>query len=149
MTMRIKCQVLQFFAINGPCTVEKACLELPHLTQKKISSAVRNLIDQDRMFKDGETATGNKFKPTVFKYSVRDDWEPPAKPKRTDSSNSLNHNKALQRSHDTNNFSTVLVRFREQKTSLIRRLVSNHNGTERDLLIGILADYGHKYEAKP
>ena len=143
MTMRIQCQVLQQLAILGPCTVSTLLPHLPDLTQPQVSKAINNLVFQARVFKAGETEEAGKNGKPAHIFDVNDDWEP----------NGKKPEKKRGRPRLTEVGRTELVRiyipWKPKKIDLLKRILKQTGyDQDRDLLIGILSDYGEKYDGQ-
>ena len=143
MTLRIRCEVLKALSTIGPTdslTIQK---NLPHLQSEQVQKAIYRLLDQDRIEKVGKVKRDGKNGRPLFVYQARDDWEPSLKKKNTVKKGRKNYEESL-RSNASVNAMPTFVAFRDRKIRLLQKLVKRSGGTDKDLLIGILADYGAK-----
>lgn len=141
MSMRMRCKILQYFAIHGSCTIAEVAKALPEYSQPQISKAVRNMIDQDRMFKTWAVPGPNNPSKDVYTYAARDEWEPPKDSRPPDKKA---YGKQLRVSASNNSTVIPVARWREQKIKLLKELLPQLSGNKRDLMYGILADYGYR-----
>ncbi|HKI74987.1 MAG TPA: hypothetical protein VJ998_10100 [Pseudomonadales bacterium] len=138
---------MKAIAIQERATSDSVHKALPHLKPQQIQKAIYQLLSQDRILKDGQSQrTGKKGRPMFF-YVANEDWEPANR--RSDKQSAAksgrkNHHEALR--SDGGTTMLPIARFRDRKIRLLTRLVQSVQGTDRDLLIGILADYGYRYE---
>lgn len=143
--MRIKCQVLQVIAAKGPCSSLDVQQELPHLENEQVQKAIYNMLQQDRIFKaDQVERIGSNGRP-MFLYEVRENWEPQ---KTTGmKSGRTNYAEKLRSGHAHVGLADIAIKFRDKKIRLLQSLIKYTGDMERDLLIGILNDYGYKHHA--
>ncbi len=146
MTLRIRCQVLRAVAIRDGATSQGIADMLPELSAQQVQKAIYQLLSQDRIFKTGkQEREGSNGRP-LFVYEANEDWEPAAvKAKTKKKSGRKTHSDELR----TNSAGGLgVIRFRDRKVRLLIKLLSKVSGTDKDLLIGLLADLGHKHDGK-
>lgn len=146
MTLRIRCQVLRLIAINDGATSETVAAMLPDLEPKQVQKAIYQLLTQDRIFKTGQEERKGSVGRARFIYVANEDWEPAnAKAKVIKKAAKIgrkSHSEELQT--NGGGFSGV-IRFRDRKVRLLLGVTDRVSGAQKDLIIGMLADYGHKY----
>lgn len=144
MTLRVRCEVLKTIAMLDNPTSEDVGNVLPDLKPKQIQKAIYQLLTQDRIFKTGQQErTGSKGR-ARFTYEARDDWEPKAKETKSTETKAGRKNHSESMRTDGGN-ALGIVRFRDRKIRLLCRLADRASGSDKDLIIGILSDLGHKY----
>lgn len=145
MSLRKRCLVLrQIEHLKGLATVELIHKALPDLERVSIQQALYNLCAQDRILKRTTKAIGETGRPQ-FCYKVNPDWESSKTDLRKGpipKTGRKNFKEAMQ----TNTRRALgSVPFRDRKIKLLLKLMPHALDTDRDLLIGLLADLGYKY----
>lgn len=144
MTFRVRCEVLKVIAICDGATSKTVCDMLPDLEAKQVQKAIYQLLTQDRIFKTGKQQRHGSNGRPLFEYQANEDWEPATKAKKV--KREKTGRKTYSEELRTNGGGiTSIIRFRDRKVRLLGALASKASGTNKDLLIGILADFGHKY----
>jgi len=125
---------------------------LPDLNVKQIQKATYSLLQQDRIRKQGKVPRiGNIGRPT-FLYVCREDYEPISEEQKTEKvtpkrklkiNKRPDHREYLRSPSGTEKFLGT-IKFRDRKVRLIQELIPKHSDTAKDLLIGMLSDYGGK-----
>lgn len=141
MTLRIRCDVLKALAIHGPTTSLELAKYLPKLEAAQIRKAIYRLLDQDRIQKVGKAErSGSNGRPQFFcEVRDKDEWMP-TRAKKTGPKKGRQNYRESPKAPSAG--TPAVVRFRDRKIRLLQRLMDHTSGAERDLLIGILADYG-------
>lgn len=156
-TLRVRCEVLRLLAIHGPCTSGEIVLaSCGQLTAPQVQKALYRLLDQDRIRKTGEQRPrqGSDGRP-MYLYEAREDWEPGQdssrerrRPKRgrKDYRASLAASSPGSLPDDDRPAQPFagLIKFRDRKVRLLQQYLARSSDTERDLLLGMLADYGYR-----
>ena len=140
--MRQSCQILrQIESLKGRATTKLLAELLPEIDMTSISSAIGNMLKQDRVQKNGRVESSR-----AFFYQVNSDWEPglARKPRKKGGYVPTPPSPATVRQGSASNM--IVIRYREAKVKMLCRLLSAGvlNGNERDLMIGLLADLGHR-----
>lgn len=141
-TLRIRCEVLKALATHGPCTSKDIQGHTKGLTAQQIQKALYRLLDQDRIFKVGQADRQGKEGRPLFLYDVRDEWEPKQSKRTGKKKGRQNYQQSLRHSNPS---VFVVVKYRDRKIRLLQGLLDRVGGTDRDLIYGILADYGYQY----
>jgi len=143
MSLRIRCEVLKAIAILDNATSESVSKMLPDLEPKQIQKAIYQLLTQDRIFKTGKEKRTGSVGRARFIYVANENWEPAKKKNSTQKAGRKSHTESLRTDGDG---AMQIIRFRDRKIRLLIDLIDKVGGSQRDLLIGILADFGHKYK---
>lgn len=147
-TLRKRCQILrQIEALAGYATVPRLTELLPEIGGGKvISSAIARLLDQDRIRVVGKEPNPNpRGRRMVSRYDVNPEWDPNHETPRAKRARlrrrpkAKSHGKAKRELSDA---ALGVVRFRQQKIGLLRRLRERAHGNDYDLLTGLLRDLG-------
>ena len=126
---------------------------LPELTPRQIRQAIDNLVRNGRIeingkvMVDSNVGYGKTAKVRIQQYKACPNWEPaqarfqrkpdgaakapssPSKPRSTEAMPTQEH---------------AFVNLRQRKIECLLRLLGECYGLDYDLVVGILADYGHK-----
>lgn len=140
--MRQSCQILrQIESLKGRATTSLLAELLPEIDMMTISATIGNMRKQDRVIKNGQVP-GSR----AYYYRVNDDWEPGLARKPSNKSGYVPKPPSQSQVRQGSASNMVVIRFREQKIKMLRRLQSAGvlNGNEPDLIIGLLADLGHR-----
>ena len=140
--MRQSCQILrQIEHLKGTATTALLCELLPEIEPTTVQATISNMITQDRVQKAGKVpGTRGYF------YRVNDEWEPGLarkKRKKAPGAGRPPPTGSEQRQGSPGNMK--VIRYREQKIKLLLRLMKHTSNNDRDLVIGLLADLGHRY----
>lgn len=146
MTLRIRCEVLKAIAICDGATSKVISEMLPELEPKQIQKAIYQLLTQDRIFKTGKQDREGSTGRPMFVYIANENWEPAQKTKApVKKTGRKTHSESLR----TDGPKIIpVIRFRDRKIRLLIGLMDKVHGNDKDLLIGILADLGHKFKLK-
>lgn len=141
--MRQSCQILrQIEALKGKATTALLCELLPEIDKNTIGSTIGNMVRQDRVHKAGRVE-GTRG----YYYRVNDGWEPGLARKRRMPAGAGRPPPSPSEQRQLSPGNMKVIRYREQKIKLLMRVQRGFGeqltSTERDLLIGLLADLGH------
>lgn len=115
---------------------------LPQFEAKQIQKAIYQLMSQDRIFRIGKSQRLGSHGRPLFIYGANPDWEPANKePDTRDKVGRKTYPESLQTDGGR---SMQIIRFRDRKIRLLTRLLDKVSGSDKDLLIGILNDFGHR-----
>ena len=141
MTFRIRCEVLRCIALSDDATSESVAKMLPELKSSQIQKAIYQLLTQDRIFKVRQLKRQGSKGRALFVYEANEEWEP-----TRDLKQKRDYQKSYSSEIRTNGIGfTGVIRFRDRKIRMLLRIMDKVGGANKDLLIGILSDYGHKY----
>ena len=143
MTLRIRCEVLRTLANIGPTDSKAVLKNLPDLKPEQVQKAIYRLLTQDRIEKIGVNEREGKTGRPLFVYKVRDEWEPANKTKEKKGRKTYKEELRSSRKSESDSMPTV-INYRDRKIRLLQKLLNIVSGTEKDLIYGILADYGYK-----
>ena len=154
--LRLKCQVLrQVEHYQGMATKHTLEDALPELTKQQVTAQIQILLQEGRIYPEGKRkGRASESCPEgrmLACYKATPDWEKgqgPApkqgKGKRVDVIKRQAKRKPRRRDALIVTAMPGVLN-RDKKIALLKRLASRCVGTDRDVMIGILADYGHKY----
>lgn len=118
------------------------CELLPEIDKNTIGSTIGNMVRQDRVHKAGRVE-GTRG----YYYRVNDGWEPGLARKRRMPAGAGRPPPSPSEQRQLSPGNMKVIRYREQKIKLLMRVQRGFGeqltSTERDLLIGLLADLGH------
>lgn len=153
-TLRKRCLIMRIIEREkGLANVDSIDCALPEMGRQNILKAINQMLCQDRLFKNGKrvsTVSGR----LMTCYRVNPDWEPgaprnetPAQERRRLNAGSKKPFKGEKGQLATNTRQSLgVVMYRERKVQLLLRLLENLRDTDRDLMLGLLADLGHRAE---
>ncbi|MGI9202678.1 MAG: hypothetical protein ACR2Q3_01640 [Woeseiaceae bacterium] len=152
--LRISCQVLrQVEHLRGLATINNLDPLLPELERPQILRALESLVAQDRVMKNKQSTEpvagpgGGTRAVKMWSYRVNQDWEPGKSPKTSDPRPPKSRSKRRS-AKPLPTQAHAVVNLRARKVDCLLRVLDETHGTDRDLMIGILADYGHKVSTR-
>lgn len=140
--IRNRCIVLQAIAIHGPCTVKDLEAACPDLSPQQIQRAAYNLRESDDIIRVGQAPRHDGSGRPMLVLEVN-----PATPdgsKTPEKSGRKSWRETLRSSQGGFN-QPGMLRFRDRKIRLLQGLARVSGGTDKDLLIGMIKDYGGEY----
>ena len=144
MGIRIVCQVLQCIAIHSPIDSLGIQRKLPHLNADQIQKATWRLLQQDKTEKTGVSERmGSGGRPT-FLYQCRENPNSPAPKKRPGAKKGRQNYRESLRAPRAGASGLYSVNNRDRKIRLLKEIIPTYSDSFKDLLIGILSDYGGK-----
>jgi len=142
--IRIRCQVLKVIAAMTDGTADDVSRHLPNLTPQQIQKALYNLCNDDEIRKIGEQSRDQENGKPWNLYRVRDEGVAIdlSKKKFYKKSGRKNYSQEMMRPTVWDSSKNrIVVRYRDRKLKLLNRFLTSVNGTDEDLLIGIINDY--------
>lgn len=141
-SMRITCRVLIAVADSDRPLTNYEISEFTGLTQKQVEIALVELLKKQKVYRANE----NTSRGQGFTYAYNTEWEPSERPRvvksRTPHAKLHEKTRNKQKIEARSGVYGFGGRFRGKKIEVLKRLLNKVGPDDRDVLIGIIADYG-------
>lgn len=150
VNLRNRCVVLKALAVIGPADAESLHNHISDdsdLTIEQVRRAIYTLLEDDEIEKLEQMQRKGSHGRPAFVYAVRDTEKENRKPKKAAAKKGRKSYGESLRSTPKGKINTAmsLILHRDRKIRLIKKLMKYVDGPEKDLIIGILADFGCDY----